>query len=236
MRISFIIPARNEEENIGPTIEYILKQPKKLVKEIIVVSNNSTDNTVKVALSYPGVRVLYESVSGTNITRQKGADAATGDVLAFIDADNWLTEKWSRTAIKYLSNPDIAAVGGPYIYRDEGPIGRFITYRLFLAFAYPIYFLIHYLLKRGSIVLGGNIAVKREALASVGGLDTSFTFFGDDASTGRRLREIGKVIFTPKLKVYASSRRFIKNGYLKTTFKYFINFVWVILFNKPFTK
>ena len=236
MSISFIIPAKNEENYIGQTIEHILKQPEDLVKEIIVVDNGSADNTVKIASSYPKVKVLNEPTRGTNIARQKGVDAATGDVLAFIDADNWVTESWSETALGYLSKPGVAGVSGPYIHREQGILGRLITTWLFFFLSYPFYLLVHYVLKRGSIVLGGNLAAKREALIQVGGLDTSFAFFGDDASTGRRLRKAGKVIFTSRLKVLASARRFQKHGYLPTTFKYFMNFLWVMLFNKPFTK
>lgn len=236
MSISFIIPARNEENYIGQTIESILKQPKDLVKEIIVVNNSSTDNTVKIASGYPEVKVLNETVSGTNRTRQKGADAATGDIVAFIDADNWLIPDWSQTAIEFLSKPGVAGVSGPYIYRGQNWFGKCITYFGFILAVYPIYFVVHYLLKRGGVVLGGNVAVKRDALLKIGGLDTSFVFFGDDANTGRRLRAVGKVIFTPRLKVFASARRFQKHGYLKITWLYFINYVWVIIFNKPFTK
>lgn len=236
MSISFIIPARNEENYIGLTIESILKEPPDLVKEIIVVDNGSTDNTAKIAAAYPKVRVLYEPQPGTNRARQAGLNIATGEIIAFIDADNWVTPGWSEKAIRYLERHNAVAVSGPYWHRDQNSIGKFLTYWGFLMIAYPIYFLVHYLFKRGSVVLGGNVAAKRDALLKIGGLDTNFTFFGDDANTGRRLRKVGKVIFTPHLKTFASARRFQKHGYLATTLRYFINYVWVILFNKPFTK
>lgn len=236
MNISFIIPAKNEENYIGPTIEHILKQPADLVKEIIVADNGSTDNTAEVAASYPKVKVVHESIPGTNQARQAGLNIATGDVVAFIDADNWLTPNWAETALKYLERPGVVAVSGPYIHREQGWFGKFMTFYGFLPIAYTIYFVVHYILRRGSVLLGGNVAVKRDALLKVGGLDTSFKFFGDDANTGRRLRKVGKVLFTHRLTLLASARRFQKHGFFKTTWRYFINFVWVILFNKPFTK
>ncbi len=236
MSISFIIPARNEEAYIGQTIESILKQPADLVKEIIVVDNNSADKTAKIAAGYPKVKIISEPQPGTNRARQKGFEAASGEIVAFIDADNWVSPNWSETAIKYLGRPRVVGVSGPYWHRDQNKIGQFFTYYGFLLVAYPIYFLVHYVLKRGSVVLGGNLAAKRSAIVEIGGLDTSFAFFGDDANTGRRLRKIGKVIFTSRLKVLASARRFQKQGYFKTAFRYFINFLWVILFNKPFTR
>jgi glycosyltransferase involved in cell wall biosynthesis len=236
MQISFVIPAYNEQDYIGKTIEHILKQPEGLVKEIIVADNGSTDQTSEVAKKYPKVKVVVETRKGTNWARQAGLNAATGDVVAFIDADNWVPPNWSETAMKYLQKPGVVAVSGPMIYREQGWLARFITFNVFLLIAYPIYWVVHYILKRGGVVLGGNIAAKREALLRIGGLDTSFTFFGDDANTGRRLRKIGKVLFTHRLTVSASSRRFKKHGYFKTTSRYFLNFLWVILFNKPFTR
>lgn len=234
--ISFIIPAKNEDAYISKAIESILSQPQEFVKEIIVVDNSSTDNTAKIASSYPKVKVLSETISGTNITRQKGADAATGDIVAFVDSDNILPPDWSKKCVKYFNRPGVVAVSGPYKYYDQGWLGNFLSYNLFLVIAYPIYWFVHYLLNKGSVVLGGNMAMDREALKKVGGLDTRYKFFGDDANTGKKLRAVGKVIFTHRLFSLSSARRYKTHGYLKTTFLYFMNFVWVILFDKPFTK
>lgn len=234
--ISFVIPAKNEESWIGKTIEHILRQPSELVKEIIVVDNGSTDNTAGIAASYPNVKVLSEMIPGTNQARQKGLNVAAGEIVAFIDADTWIADDWSENAVKLLTRPNIAGASGPYINREEGALGKLFTYYIFFLIVYPAYLFIHYALRRGGIVIGGNLAAKRDALLKMGGLDTSFKFFGDDANTGRRLRKTGEVLFTTKLKVQTSNRRFQKHGYFRTGFRYFINYLWVILFNKPFTK
>lgn len=236
MSISFIIPARNEEANIGGTIEAILKQPAHLIKEIIVADNGSTDSTSKVAARYPKVKVVLEPTPGTNRARQAGFKASSGDVIAFIDADNHPTANWSKTAIKYLNRPNVVAVAGIYKYRDVNPFVDFFSVYGFLLIAYPIYFLVHYILKKGSIVQGGNLAVKRETLEKMGGLDVNYAFYGDDVKTGKELRKFGRVIFTGRLVTTSSARRFKKRGWIKTLGRYFINFVWVILFDKPFSK
>ncbi len=235
-RISFIIPARNEQDYIGSTIDSILRQPERFVKEIIVVDNGSTDRTVEVASAKPKTIVLKESVPGTNRARQTGINAATGEIVAFIDADNWLTPGWSETALRYLSRPGTAAVAGIYAYRDLSKIKNIFLKYGFLIIAYPVYFLIHHILKKGSVVQGGNLAVWRWALDKIGGLDVNYVFFGDDVNTGKRLRKIGKVVFTHRLVVLSSARRFKKRGYFATVSRYFINFIWVILFDRPFAK
>lgn len=236
MNISFIIPARNEEAYIGKTIEHILSQPADLVKEIVVIDNNSIDRTAEVAAAYPKVKVLKETVSGTNRARQAGVNASSGEIIGFIDADNWVAPDWSKTAIEYLTRPGVVAVAGIYDFRDNGPVARFLALYGFLLIAYPVYFLVHYVLKLGSVVQGGNLAVRRDALEKIGGLDVNYTFYGDDVNTGKRLRKIGKVIFTRRLITSASARRFKKHGYFATVSRYFINFVWVILFNRPFAR
>jgi len=236
MQISFVIPAHNEESGIGKTIEAILKQPPEVVKEIIVADNNCVDRTAEIARQYPKTKVVAEKHPGTNWARQAGLNAATGEIVAFIDADCWLTANWSEIALSILRKPGVAGVSGPYIYRDANWFSNMFTYWGFTILAYPIYLFVHYILRRGGIVLGGNVVAKRDALIKMGGLDTSFVFFGDDVNTGRRLRTVGKIIFAPRLVVASSARRFQREGYFNTTRRYFLNFIWVIFFNRPFAK
>jgi glycosyltransferase involved in cell wall biosynthesis len=62
MRLSFVVPAYNEEAYLPDCLEAIRKQTRGLTEpaEIIVVNNASTDRTREVALGYPGVRVMNE--------------------------------------------------------------------------------------------------------------------------------------------------------------------------------
>lgn len=235
-RISFVIPARNEQDQIGAVIEHILKQPPELVQEIIVADNGSTDKTAETAARYPKVKIVYEPTPGTNRARQAGFKASTGDIVAFIDADNWVAPDWSRTALEHLNKPGVVAVAGMYDFRDQNKIARFFSFYGFLLLAYPAYLLVHYFLRLGSVVQGGNFAAKREALEKMGGLDVNYTFYGDDTRTGKQLRKLGRVLFVPSLITTASSRRFRKHGYFRVLSKYFLNFAWVILFNRPFTR
>ncbi len=66
MRLSFVVPAYNEEAYLPACLESILAQTRELGDdvEIIVVNNASTDRTREVALGYPGVRVVDEPPRG----------------------------------------------------------------------------------------------------------------------------------------------------------------------------
>ena len=73
MRLSFVIPAYNEERYLGGCLESILEQTRDLPDtEIVVVNNASTDGTRDVALSYPRVRLVDEPRKGLTYARQAG--------------------------------------------------------------------------------------------------------------------------------------------------------------------
>ncbi len=92
MLISIIIPAFNEEAILGQTIEQIklafsANDEVKLLREIIVCDNNSTDKTAAIA-TQRGVQVVFEPNNQISQARNAGARAASGEWLLFIDADS----------------------------------------------------------------------------------------------------------------------------------------------------
>ena len=94
MHISIIIPAFNEERLIGQCLRSVTEALAAnhdfgFTHEIIVVDNNSTDNTAKLA-KQAGARVVFEPINHIARARTAGAAAATGDWLIFLDADCWL--------------------------------------------------------------------------------------------------------------------------------------------------
>ncbi len=86
MLAAAIIPAFNEEESIGKVVNAI---PKNLISEIIVVNNNSTDNTAAEAAK-AGAVVLFESVKGYGASCLKGIEylkERNADIAVFLDGD-----------------------------------------------------------------------------------------------------------------------------------------------------
>jgi len=91
-QLSIIIPARNEEQNLPTLLNSINAQTMKPC-EIIVVNDASTDRTAEVA-QQPGARVVNsppppEGWRGKAWACHQGAQAATGELLLFLDADTW---------------------------------------------------------------------------------------------------------------------------------------------------
>jgi glycosyltransferase involved in cell wall biosynthesis len=92
MRISLIIPAFNEEQLIGDTLHHIKAaasafSQRKWETELIVCDNNSTDRTAEIA-RMAGAAVVFEPVNQIARARNRGAAAASGEWLVFVDADS----------------------------------------------------------------------------------------------------------------------------------------------------
>src|SRR5690349_12508105 len=93
IRVSIVIPAYNEEFHLRSCLQAIADQSQP-VHEVIVVDNNSSDQTAKVAATYPFVKVIHEPRQGRVFARNAGFNAATGDVVGRIDADIILPVDW----------------------------------------------------------------------------------------------------------------------------------------------
>ena len=237
MKISFIIPAYNEELVVGQCIESVLREIERgsYDAEVIVADNGSTDRTRDIALSYSGVRVVSETWKGPNRARQAGFKVATGDVIVNIDADCIVPPDWLSVVLNEFKNhKHVVAVSGPYIYHDLPLLSRALAW-VFYGAGFLLYLLNMYILHSGSMVQGGNFAVRREALQKIGGYNTDIEFYGDDTDTARRLSAAGTVKWTFKLRMYSSGRRLKGLHIVATGFQYALNHIWVLFTNKPHT-
>ena len=238
MRLSFVVPAYNEEAYLPACLESILAQTRGLGDqvEIIVVNNASTDRTRDVALGYTGVRLVDEQRKGLTFARQAGFAASTGELIANVDSDARLTPGWVVQVLReFEGRPELVALSGPLVYYDLTPSQR-ITVRLFYAVAFLVYALNRYVLRAGSMVQGGNFVLRREALEKIGGFNTAIAFYGEDTDIARRMNEVGEVKFTFDLKMLSSARRLKHEGMLTIAWRYTVNYLWTTFRKKPFTE
>jgi glycosyltransferase involved in cell wall biosynthesis len=217
MRLSFVVPAFNEESYLPDCLESILAQTRDLADpvEIIVVNNASTDRTREVALGFPGVRVVDEPRKGLTFARQAGFAASSGELIANVDSDSRLTAGWVKQVLDtFAAEPKLVAFSGPFIYYDLSPSQR-ISVQVFYAAAFLVYVLNRYILRAGSMLQGGNFVLRREALEEIGGFNTAIAFYGEDTDVARRLK---------------------KEGMLTIAGRYTINYLWTTFRKKPFTE
>jgi rhamnosyltransferase len=100
VKLSIVIPAKNEALNISQCLDAIYRQETSFSYEIILIDSGSTDQTVDIIHKYPGVRLLEIPAEefGHGKTRNLGAQKGRGEFIVFINADavptnnNWLNE------------------------------------------------------------------------------------------------------------------------------------------------
>jgi len=116
---SVIIPVYNGARWLGPAIESVLAQDYRPV-EIIVVDDGSSDASTEVALRYPGVRCLGQPNRGPGAARNAGMRVASGQYLAFLDADDLMPPTKLSLQIGYLeAHPEVGATMGRQQLRLE---------------------------------------------------------------------------------------------------------------------
>ncbi len=229
--ISLVIPAYNEEKYIGPCLEAVMASKPENLKEIIVIDNASNDRTAEIAKGFPGVRVVREEKKGLTCAREAGLNAATGDIIAYIDADTRAPKGWfTRINKEFAANPKLVCLSGPYDYYDLTGFHRFAVHVWWTILAMPLYWI------AGYMVVGGNFAALREALVKIGGFDTSIAFYGEDTNIARRLHAVGKVRFSQRFRIFTSARRLKGEGLFKIAAIYAANFFSEAILHKPVTK
>ena len=230
-KISLVIPAYNEEKYIGRCLDSAIKNSDGKFFEIIVIDNASTDNTKEEVLKRKGVKIFREEKKGLVKARQRGLEEAKGDYLAFIDADTKIPEDWMDKALLFFSSDNKAvSLSGPYRYYDAPIFYKIIMNSLWWIFAPTMYRLVGYM------VLGGNFIAKKSALIEMGGFDTNIEFYGEDTDIARRISKFGKSVFRMDFFIYTSYRRIKNEGVVWSNLKYALNFIWPVLFHRPFTK
>lgn len=231
MTISIVIPAYNEEKYIAACIESVLKYKTKDVVEVIVVDNASTDATAAVAGAYPGVHVVREPNKGITWARQRGFLTATGDLIAYVDADSRVHETWVDDIVREFSRDEkVVCLSGPFKFYDIPKWKSTAIRAVWLSFAMPHYWHTKFM------ALGANLVIKRKALEEIGGFDTTIAFHGEDTNIARRLHDVGRVRWTPSFYNYSSARRLQAEGLAKSGMVYALNFISQAYMNKVATK
>jgi len=118
--VSCIVPCFNGERFLEECLRSILAQTHRPL-EIIVVDDGSSDDTASVAESFgDAVKLIRQTNSGVAAARNAGAGAATGDWLAFLDADDWYAPDRIRLHAEWIAEDNtLDFLTGDYEYRDD---------------------------------------------------------------------------------------------------------------------
>jgi 1,2-diacylglycerol 3-beta-glucosyltransferase len=175
-RVSVIIAARDEEEQIGACLESLVRltYPQELL-EIIIVDDRSTDRTAEIVGRFTGkqahIRVLrIEDENGflpgkTNAV-MSAVEVSGGEILMFTDADCRVPPTWIENTVSYYSDPSIGVVAGftsliGETWFEEMQALDWLVLTSVAAAATRLGFPV--------TAVGTNLSVRREAYDSVGG-------------------------------------------------------------------
>jgi glycosyltransferase involved in cell wall biosynthesis len=196
-RISVIIGARNAERTLARCLDALLAQATDEI-EVIVVDDHSTDGTRAIVSRYGFKLIELAQHAGVSAARNRGAEAAQGEVLLFVDADVVLAPGGVRRVLATMSRPEVGAVFGSY---DSDPDDRSVVSR-FKNLAHH-HFHQHSQLE-ATTFWGACGAVRRECFFAAGGFDEKrFKLPSiEDVELGYRLSERGvRIILDPELQV-----------------------------------
>jgi len=229
--LSIVVAAYNEESYLRDCLDSVVKYVASGALEIIVVNNASTDSTRELAMSYPGVTVVDEKWKGNAYARQRGVEASSGSLIAFLDADTRIPgDWWVARAMAAFDDPLIMSYSGPYRYYDF-PAWLNVLVEIYSRTVVTLTYKIS-----GYKVVAGNFVVRRKALEAIGGFDKSIAFYGDDTDIARRLSLQGTTKYERSFWVWASARRFKKEGIVRLVWRYLMNSWSEILFHKPYSQ
>lgn len=205
LTISIVIPAYNEEHHLKACLDSIAKQTV-VPDEVLVVDNNSTDQTVAVAKSYPFVRVLKEKRQGVLHVRNRGFNTVKTDIIARIDADNQMIPTWVERIKELFKDEALAAVTGPMYFYDM-PLreDNYFAEHLIKSSLYKYD-------KQFPFLLGGNMAIRRIAWLAVKDETCSLKTIHEDMDLAIHLHKQGmNLLYDSGLRVGGSARRFDDN-------------------------
>ncbi|KKD39484.1 glycosyltransferase family 2 protein [Limnoraphis robusta] len=196
-QISIIIPVYNGATTIQATIDSVLAQTFSDF-ELIIVDDGSTDDTLKIISQYgdPRIQVVSSSHAGAAATRNRGLKQASGEYIAFLDADDLWTPDKLEAQLNALQTHLEAAVAYSWTdFIDEAGSWRQAgRHRTVNGEAYAAMLLYNF------IESGSNPLIRRDALNTVGGFDESLTG-GQDWDLYLRLAARYLFVNVPKVQI-----------------------------------
>ena len=201
--ISVVIPALNEQKYIMIPINGLRKQTFRKF-ETIVVDGGSNDGTVGIARKHS--RIIIDTKKGPGAARNRGARAAKGSILLFIDADTEPTAGLLAEYARIFADKDVVAATGPILPLEKS--GRRVRYGYMFV---SILFVKASILLNRPAVVGSNFAVRRSAFMKVGGFDEKLITY-EDWELSNRLKRFGRVVYSGKAVVHTSARRVMAWG------------------------
>ncbi|HZY07967.1 MAG TPA: glycosyltransferase, partial [Ilumatobacteraceae bacterium] len=203
-KVSIVICAYNAADTLDDCLDSLgrLNYPDF---EVIVVNDGSRDATGDIARRYP-VRLIEVPNGGLSAARNIGLSAATGEIVAYTDADVRVDRDWLTYLVQPFLTSDVVGSGGPNVVPPDDP---FVAQCVARAPGGPTQVLLDD--RIAEHVPGCNMAFRREALLAINGFNPVYLRAGDDVDICWRLQaKKQRIGFSPSALVWHHHRSSIK--------------------------
>ncbi|MCU1383792.1 MAG: glycosyl transferase, family 2 [Acidobacteria bacterium] len=212
--------------NAADTLEDNLRSLEQLTYpdyEIILVNDGSKDRTSEIGHSFAKVRVIDTPNAGLSAARNVGLAEASGEIVAYTDADTRVDRDWLTFLVQPFLTSDVVGSGGPNVVpADDPPIAQCIA----RAPGGPTHVLLDD--RIAEHVPGCNMAFRRDALLAIEGFNPIYLRAGDDVDVCWRLQARGwKIGFASAALVWHHHRSSVK-AYWRQQVGYGEGEVWLM--------
>jgi len=216
MRISAVICTFRQPETLRAAIESLTAQSlSPNLYEIIVVDNNSQDETVKIVQDYiqkydSRIKYVLERRQGLSYARNAGVNLASGDIIAFLDDDAVADPDWLTALLEvYDSVRDAWAVGGKVLPLWDGERPKWLEDTMLRSLSIVEWGNKRRPLKWPERIIGTNCSFRNLVFSEIGLFDTNLgrratlLLGNEDTEIQERIHNLGKLVFyTPEAVVY----------------------------------
>jgi GT2 family glycosyltransferase/sugar lactone lactonase YvrE len=204
-KVSVVICAYNAAD----TLEDCLTSVEQLTYpnfEVIIVNDGSRDATPEIAGRHPGMRLISIPNGGLSAARNVGIAEATGEIVAYTDADVRVDPDWLTYLVQPMLHSSVAGVGGPNVVPPDDP---FIAQCVARSPGGPTHVMLDD--RIAEHIPGCNMAFRRDALLAINGFNPIYLRAGDDVDLCWRLQAKGyKLGFAPSALVWHHHRATVK--------------------------
>lgn len=189
-RVSVVVPTFGRATHVRAAVEGLARcRVPSGGREIIVIDDGSPEPVEPLLATIDGVRVIRQANAGPASARNRGIEAAAGELIAFTDDDTIPDPEWLVELVAAIDeDPRLGGVGGRIVPQQRGFIADFVQVERFVDHGRTPDGCVAYLVT-------ANAVFRHEALTAIGGFDTSFALpAGEDVDLSARMVAEGWIL------------------------------------------
>lgn len=218
--ISVVIPTLNEEKYLSKTLESLKSQTFKDF-EIIISDGGSTDKTVSIAKQF-SAKTIVTPDSNICLARDAGLEKAAGEIVVGADADTIYPPTHLQIIFEEFQKDKKAVAITGKAKMINGPRWGIAVWEIIYLIIKMVFNLTGFLLYAPAY----NLSYRKESLIKVGGYNTNLEWGADELDVLRRLKKVGKTVFSNRLDPPLTEGRRYKVGFFVFLFKHIFYYYW----------